>query len=260
MKMAFDVHGTLDKATSFFKKHMMLLKQSGIEVIIISGPPTVQIRSELDYLGITLGVHYDRILSVADFVREEGYKWWTDKDGNFWCDNTIWWKTKAQICERHEIYSLVDDKEEYQKYFNITKCKFIKWPMKYQREFIAYFDGSSKGNPGLARIGYIIIDQDGNEFQGSETVGDNETNNFAEWKALYKVLVELIVMDATKAIIKGDSNLVVNQINGNWKCKHKNLIPLYNECKSLLDQIPDLTIQWIPREENKADSLAQHGG
>ena len=59
-----------------------------------------------------------------------------------------------------------------------------------------------------------------------------------------------------KITISGDSQLVINQLRRNWKVKNLTLVPLYQNTKSLISKFEDITIEWIPREENvEADKL-----
>jgi ribonuclease HI len=117
-------------------------------------------------------------------------------------------------------------------------------------------DGAARGNPGPAGIGGIIQDAEGNiikEF--SEFIG-KATNNVAEYKALIKALQLVNELKATIVHANLDSELVVKQINGEYKIKNEGLKPLFWEVKSLLSKIK-YQIKYVPREQNKrADKLA----
>jgi ribonuclease HI len=120
-----------------------------------------------------------------------------------------------------------------------------------------YFDGCSKGNPGPSGSGALIKDEH-IVWRDFEYVG-NTTNNVAEYKGLILGLKQLKYLNITKVIVKGDSMLVINQMNGKYKVNAPHLIPLYNEAKELIKDI-DITFLYIPREQNKeADQLANEG-
>lgn len=118
-------------------------------------------------------------------------------------------------------------------------------------------------NPGgTACIGYIIKQSWKTLAKGSEVIGTGEgmTNNVAEYTALIRALKEIrkLELEKEKVLVRSDSKLLVNQMNGNWKVKAPLVLPLYHKVKVLAAGI-DLTIQWIPREENEeADGLARN--
>lgn len=121
------------------------------------------------------------------------------------------------------------------------------------------FDGSAAPNPGRMTIGGIIIDETLQETicTYSEFVGDG-TNNEAEYLSLIRLLEESLKNGITKLHIKGDSLLVVNQINGKWKCKKQNLIELREQAKILLEKFDKWKLDHIYRDQNKeADSLTR---
>jgi ribonuclease HI len=119
----------------------------------------------------------------------------------------------------------------------------------------AYFDGSAKPNPGQMKIGGYFRNQFEETVSYSLKIGYG-TNNEAEYNSLLylvKLMVKHKVMDVE---IKGDSLLVVNQVNGTWKSKNQNLKKLKEEILTELKQIPKWSLTQIPREENqKADAL-----
>ncbi len=124
-------------------------------------------------------------------------------------------------------------------------------------DLIAYIDGGSRGNPGPSAIGIVLQDRAGNVlFEIGEFIGQG-TNNEAE----YKALIRLLEIAATNPLILGlkakslnvrcDSNLIVQQVSGNWKIKEPRLQELYNEVqrKKMFLRF-DLRIKYVPREEN----------
>lgn len=128
-----------------------------------------------------------------------------------------------------------------------------------------YFDGSSKGNPGPAQCGWVILDESNTIIaHGSKKANEDRTNNVAEYMGLIELLKYLTNNNDIKNIeVFGDSKLVINQIFSGWKCKSPNIKPYFNQAMRLfeyLTTIKQIKLTWIPREENTiADSLAQKG-
>lgn len=122
---------------------------------------------------------------------------------------------------------------------------------------VAYIDGASKGNPGRASIGVLIVDEEDNKIKEfSEYIGYT-TNNVAEYIALIKALIELMRFNPTSVEIYSDSELIVNQMKGRYKVKSKNIYPLYYLAKSLFKYFDSIKFHLISRSENKiADKLA----
>jgi ribonuclease HI len=120
-----------------------------------------------------------------------------------------------------------------------------------------HFDGGSRGNPGPAGIGVVLLDEHGEPvYELGEFLG-RCTSNFAEYTALIRGLAAAKILKASKVSIKADSELVVRQINGIYKVKSPDLKPLYLRARSLMDEIGDVKIQHVYREGNaRADELA----
>lgn len=121
-----------------------------------------------------------------------------------------------------------------------------------------YCDGASRGNPGDAGIGFILI-FNGKKIEMSEYIGKT-TNNVAEYTALIKGLEEAIKVGIKEIKIFLDSELIVRQLNGVYNVKNKNLILLYFNVKELLSKFKKYEIFHINREQNTfADKLAKEG-
>ena len=123
--------------------------------------------------------------------------------------------------------------------------------------FVIYTDGASRGNPGPASLGVVILDEKGNIVKEiSETLGD-QTNNFAEYTAVIRGLEEAISLGAKKLTVRSDSQLLVRQLCGQYKVKSSVIMPLFRKCKELIAKIEEFNCEHIPREENEeADRLA----
>ncbi|MFJ2702845.1 bifunctional RNase H/acid phosphatase [Streptomyces sp. NPDC087428] len=132
------------------------------------------------------------------------------------------------------------------------------------RQFVIEADGGSRGNPGPAGYGAVVIDPVTGETlaEAAEYIGV-ATNNVAEYKGLIAGLraAKALVPDASagggpRVHVRMDSKLVVEQMSGRWKIKHPDMKPLAAEAARILPA-SDVTYEWIPRERNKhADRLA----
>lgn len=119
-----------------------------------------------------------------------------------------------------------------------------------------YVDGASKGNPGPSGIG-VIICQDGETIKNISCYIGNATNNAAEYTALIYGLQECLVLKAENININTDSQLMHRQINKEYKVKNTNILGLYNQAMRLMAGFKNVSVNHIPRENNKgADKLA----
>jgi len=119
------------------------------------------------------------------------------------------------------------------------------------------FDGGSRGNPGLCGAGYVIYKNGKEITKSGKVVSERNTNNYAEYMGLLLGLHDAIKSGIKELIIEGDSKLVINQLNGSYKCKSYNLMPLIERAKEYLSKLSNYTLKHIPRDENSvADGLA----
>lgn len=120
-----------------------------------------------------------------------------------------------------------------------------------------YFDGACLGNPGPMGIGYVLEGPDGVLAEGSERLPGNGTNNIAEYTALIRGLEKAIDLGVAEIVIRGDSQLVINQLLGKFRVTHPGLRPLHAKLETLAAKFQTIDIKWIPREQNKqADKLS----
>jgi len=122
---------------------------------------------------------------------------------------------------------------------------------------VIYADGASRGNPGPAAIGAVIKDERGRLIASiSQRIG-KATNNQAEYRAIIAALEEADRLGARQVDIKMDSELVVRQINGEYRVKKATLKPLYQQVKQRQGLLEGFTITHILRQQNiEADKLA----
>ncbi|MCQ4331933.1 ribonuclease HI family protein [Natronomonas sp. F2-12] len=119
-----------------------------------------------------------------------------------------------------------------------------------------YFDGAARGNPGPAAVGWIIVTDDGIVAEGSERIG-RATNNQAEYEALVSALEAATEYGFEELRIRGDSQLVVKQVRGEWDVNDPALREKRLRARELLTKIGEWSIDHVPREINdRADELA----
>ncbi len=125
------------------------------------------------------------------------------------------------------------------------------------KKLVIHLDGASRGNPGPAAIGIVINNEKGKVISEIKKYIGESTNNVAEYRALICALEETKKYNPTSAIFYLDSELLVNQINGIYRTRDKDLIPLLQKVRKLSNKFPQIKFQYIPREKNKrADKLA----
>lgn len=131
-------------------------------------------------------------------------------------------------------------------------------PMQYEYEL--FFDGCSKGNPGPAGAGAVIYKNEIEIWSKSIFVGKRETNNVAEYNGLILGLQEAVKQNIRELSVKGDSELVIKQINGQYKVKSHAMIPLYLKVKTLQNCFDKIEFVHLYRDKNKrADELSNIG-
>jgi ribonuclease HI len=122
---------------------------------------------------------------------------------------------------------------------------------------VAYIDGGSRGNPGIAGYGVDVQDENGATVASLSQKLGIRTNNFAEYSALIAALQYALANGYDGLRAYADSELMVRQINGVYKVKSPDLQPLFREAKALISKLKSFSIHHVPREQNReADRLA----
>ena len=120
-----------------------------------------------------------------------------------------------------------------------------------------YTDGGSRGNPGPGASAFVIYDKNKKPIVQSAVHLDNTTNNIAEYSAMLNALKAASDMGAVNVHAFSDSELMVKQINGQYKVKSENLRDIYLECMKVLGGFSKWSVTHVRREKNKlADELA----
>jgi ribonuclease HI len=119
-------------------------------------------------------------------------------------------------------------------------------------------DGGSRGNPGPAGYGAVVIEAATGEVLVERQAGLGvATNNVAEYQGLIAGLRAALELGASEVEVRMDSKLVVEQMSGRWKIKHPAMRPLAAEAAELVRGIGRVRFEWIPRGRNaRADALA----
>jgi len=122
---------------------------------------------------------------------------------------------------------------------------------------VVYADGGSRGNPGKAACGGILYNKKGKTIATfSEYLGDNMTNNQAEYLGVIHALQLCNEKNITDVVAYLDSKLVVEQLNERWKIKNEGLRKLAIKAFELMDGFASVKLKHVKREKNKkADAL-----
>ena len=145
----------------------------------------------------------------------------------------------------NSMEELLDNEDE--------ECKYEK----EESQYVLYFDGCSKGNPGRGGAGAVLY-KDGQEIWGScQLVGEKVTNNVAEYSGLIMGLQEVFVRKIKNILVRGDSQLVIKQMKGEYKVKSSSLVEYYQQAKLLESYFDKIVFEHVYRDKNKrADELS----
>jgi ribonuclease HI len=121
---------------------------------------------------------------------------------------------------------------------------------------IVNVDGGSRGNPGPAAVAAVVTDPSGEILaEHSEAIGE-ATNNVAEYRALLLGIDLARELGADEVELVGDSQLIVEQVKGNYKVKQDHLRPLHGQALKALEGLGKWSIRHVKRDENaRADEL-----
>jgi phosphoribosylglycinamide formyltransferase 1 len=124
------------------------------------------------------------------------------------------------------------------------------------QSIIAHIDGGSRGNPGPAASAFVLTDLHGKQLQAKAFFLGNATNNFAEYTAIHKALEAAKSLGAAQITVYSDSELLVRQINRQYKVKSEQIRPLFDRAVEMLSQFESWQVRHVFREDNKkADEL-----
>jgi len=122
-----------------------------------------------------------------------------------------------------------------------------------------FVDGAARGNPGPAGIGVVLRDGTKIVAEIGAYVGKT-TNNIAEYMALIRGLEEALIRGFKDVHVFSDSELLVRQMNGEYKVKHENLVPLHYHILEMVNRLESFSIKHVTRDKNMdADRMANIG-
>ena len=140
------------------------------------------------------------------------------------------------------------------KNLNITKLNDVN--KSTDDSIVIYSDGGSRGNPGPSAAGYVILNnrqevvEEGGEYLGITT------NNIAEYQGVLLGLEKALELGYKKVDFKVDSMLVVNQMKGFYKIKNRELWPVHERIRMLMEQFERVTFTHVNRQFNQlADGM-----
>jgi len=123
-----------------------------------------------------------------------------------------------------------------------------------------FTDGASRGNPGQAGAGAVLLTENGEELATCSVYLGTCTNNVAEYKALVIGLEEALRQGCSELTVALDSELIVRQIQGRYKVKNEGLLPLFQQVRERLTRFGKWSVTHVPRAQNaRADQLANQG-
>ena len=123
-------------------------------------------------------------------------------------------------------------------------------------ELTIFTDGASRNNPGEAGAG-IFITKDSMPIDKIARYLGRTTNNVAEYTAAIIGLEQAVKLRASSVKLCADSELLVKQLNGQYKVKNEGLKPLYAKVKELIAKIGSVEVQYIPRDQKRRASLVR---
>ena len=122
---------------------------------------------------------------------------------------------------------------------------------------LVHADGASRGNPGAAAGGAVVIADDGQIVAQLGVLCGVASNNVAEYRGMIEALRLLRRWDTDQpVVVRMDSKLVVEQMSGRWKVKHPDMRDLVREAHDLIGPMA-VSFEWVPRGDNAlADAAA----
>ena len=126
--------------------------------------------------------------------------------------------------------------------------------------FTVYSDGGSRGNPGKSAYAIVVTENGKIIHEHAEFLGIH-TNNYAEYRGLIAGIAKVLDLKGTEAEFVMDSQLVIRQMNGEYKVKSPNIAELHRDAVALSSQIPKVKFTHVRRSNefvSRADALLNH--
>ena len=136
--------------------------------------------------------------------------------------------------------------------FGKTACKLFSFP-----EYVMNFDGCSKGNPGPGGAGAVIYQNTEEIWNGKRYCGPKVTNNVAEYNGLLLGLEKAVQLNIKHLVVRGDSQLIIKQMNREYKVLNEDMMVLFTKAKQLEKNLEKVEYQHVYRNLNgRADQLS----
>ena len=127
-------------------------------------------------------------------------------------------------------------------------------------EYVLFFDGCSKNNPGPSGAGAVLYHNGVEIWSTAVFVGHKETNNVAEYTGMMVGIKRAVEMGIRRLVVKGDSNLVVQQMNGKFRVNAEHIKPLHATAKNIIRNFDSIQFVHVYRHLNqRADELSNMG-
>ncbi len=127
-------------------------------------------------------------------------------------------------------------------------------------EYVLFFDGCSKNNPGPAGAGAVLYHNGVEIWSSAVFVGHKETNNVAEYTGMIVGIKRAVEMGIRRLVVKGDSNLVIQQMNGKFRVNAEHIKPLHATAKNIIRNFDTIQFVHVYRHLNqRADELSNMG-
>ncbi|MHB8145686.1 MAG: ribonuclease HI family protein [Vulcanimicrobiaceae bacterium] len=117
-------------------------------------------------------------------------------------------------------------------------------------EAFMFADGGSRGNPGPAASGVVLVSPQGEVIEEVGRFLGRATNNVAEWTALCIGLEAAVRLGIRRMAVRMDSELVVKQMSGEYRVKNAALQPLFARARALTRDFEEIEIKHVPRRQN----------
>ena len=126
--------------------------------------------------------------------------------------------------------------------------------------YTVYSDGGSRGNPGKSAYAFVVVKEGRVVFQDTRFLGIH-TNNYAEYRGLIAGISKMLEMNADEVEFVMDSELVIKQMNGEYKVKSPKMQELHKDAKILSSMIDKVKFTHVRRSNeyiSRADALLNH--
>lgn len=216
-------------------------------------PQTIQLTDALTYVDHdNRDIQYAIILYTVSLVSAD-----IDLHHNPTYDHYVWQKSSSiQQGDLTELTQLLMSIQDEHPIFSTPEGMDNGVDNTAPGTLIIHSDGGSRGNPGPSAAGYVIVDSDGNLLNEGGAYLGITTNNQAEYHGVHLGLEKARELGARSIEFRLDSLLVVNQLNGAYVIRNRELWPIHERIRSLITEFDKVTFRHVKREFNqRADAM-----